>query len=80
MAAGAGAGCAGGRAVCVCGEVYEDLLQAELREPAAYAEAPAGTTMLLTGVMSKMGVVSVVDLARVAETAEVTPISAMPTS
>ena len=24
--------------------------------PAAYAEAPTGTTMLLTGVMSKMGV------------------------
>ncbi len=33
------AGCSGGWAVCVCGEVDEDLLQTELCEPPAYAEA-----------------------------------------
>jgi hypothetical protein len=39
VATGVAAGRQSGRSVCVCGEVDEDLLQAELREPAAYAEA-----------------------------------------
>src|SRR5207302_7546339 len=39
MAAGAGAGCACGRAVRVCGQLDEDLLQTELCEPAAFAQA-----------------------------------------
>jgi hypothetical protein len=38
VATGVAAGRHGGRAVCLCREVDEDLLQAELREPAAYAE------------------------------------------